>query len=181
MAAMPAGRRFPIPSGMPLPLASRAVLCALMLTVLTFAVACTKTDTVPSPTAGANPATLQVPVAVKGATALGALQLELSYDGAAYEFQSADAGPLAPGALLEIGRGTPGLVRLALVSGPGISGDGVVGQLTFRAKAQSGPSDISVGSLEAVDTELRDLVVTTSPGRMTANGQVTGLLLEFQK
>lgn len=154
------------------------VALCLMIALLLTLTACPG-NTNSSPAASDTP--IHVPVTLKGASGLGALQLEISYETSGYDLIGATAGQLGVNAIVRAGSETAGRTRLAIVSTEGISGDGVVCNLTFLARGNSKASDVNVVSLEAEDTELRELKVSASQGRMAAGGQVTGIVITFQK
>lgn len=134
--------------------------------------------TTPQPT----PVTVDVPITVKGALKLGSLQFELKYDQQAIQLQNVKAGPLARNALVDSNKSAPGVVKIGLVSTSGISGDGAVITLTFVPLGKGGPNNLNVSNIDAADTDLRDLVVSGTPGQFSGgSGQVTGPVLSFRK
>lgn len=137
---------------------------------------------VPTPTAAPAPAILDIPITVRGASNLGSLQLELRFDPQALELKGVKAGPLARNALVDSKISAPGRVQIGLVAASGISGDGGVIMLTFAPAGKAGPVSLTVEQLQASDTDLRDLVVTTSAGQFTGTGsQATGPVISFRK
>ncbi|MDO8637616.1 MAG: cohesin domain-containing protein [Dehalococcoidia bacterium] len=135
-----------------------------------------------APTPVPAPATLDIPVTVRGASNLGSLQLELRFDPQALELKDVKAGPLARNALVDSKISAPGRVQIGLVAASGISGDGGVVMLTFAPVGKAGPVSLTVEQLQAADTDLRDLVVTTSAGQFSGTGsQATGPVLSFRK
>ena len=66
---------------------------------------------------------MEVPIEVRGASNLGALQLELTYDPQLLELQDIRAGPLARNSLNDFNLDTPGRVRIGeieLAAGNGL-------------------------------------------------------------
>ena len=142
----------------------------------------TARPTTPAPTPVPAPATLDIPVTVRGASNLGSLQLELRFDPQALELKDVKAGPLARNALVDSKISAPGRVQIGLVAASGISGDGGVVLLTFAPVGKAGPVSLTVEQLQAADTDLRDLVVTTTAGQFSGTGsQATGPVLSFRK
>ncbi len=142
----------------------------------------TARPTTPAPTPVPAPATLDIPVTVRGASNLGSLQLELRFDPQALELKDVKAGPLARNALVDSKISAPGRVQIGLVAASGISGDGGVVLLTFAPGGKAGPVSLTVEQLQAADTDLRDLVVTTTTGQFSGTGsQATGPVLSFRK
>ncbi len=137
---------------------------------------------VSTPTATPTLATLEVPVTLRGASNLGSLQLELRFDPQALELKGVKAGPLARNALVDSKLSAPGRVQIGLVAASGISGDGGVVILTFAPAGKAGPVSLTVEQLQAADTDLRDLVVTTTAGQFGGTGsQATGPVINFRK
>ena len=136
----------------------------------------------PAPTPVPAPATLDIPVTVRGASNLGSLQMELRFDPQALELKGVKAGPLARNALVDSKISAPGRVQIGLVAASGISGDGGVVMLTFAPGGKAGTVSLTVEQLQAADTDLRDLVVTTTPGQFSGTGsQATGPVISFRK
>ncbi len=136
----------------------------------------------PAPTAVPTPSTLDIPVTVRGASNLGSLQLEVRFDPQALELKGVKAGPLARNALVDSKLSAPGRVQIGLVAASGISGDGGVVLLTFAPAGKAGPVSLTVEQLQAADTDLRDLVVTTTAGQFGGTGSpATGPVISFRK
>lgn len=135
----------------------------------------------PLPTASAPaPSVVEVPLNVKGASRLGSLQLELVFDPSVAELTGVRTGPLARNALVDSRAVSKGRVRIGLVDPSGISGDGAVITLSFKPSEGGNTGALAVEQVEASDVDLRDLVVTSSPGRFpTAGGPAQGPLLSF--
>lgn len=143
--------------------------------------------TTPAPTLPPTPVpapatTLDIPVTVRGASNLGSLQLELRFDPQALELKGVKAGPLARNALVDSRLSAPGRAQIGLVAASGVSGDGVIIILTFAPAGKAGPVSLTVEQLQAADTDLRDLVVTTTPGQFSGAGsQASGPAISFRK
>jgi hypothetical protein len=119
---------------------------------------------------------------VRGSSNLGSLQLELRFDPQALELKGVRAGPLARNALVDSKLSAPGRVQIGLVAASGVSGDGDIVILTFAAAGKAGLVSLTVVQLQAADTDLRDLVVTTSPGQFNGAGSLaTGPVISFRK
>lgn len=137
-----------------------------------------------APVATPTPAatTVEVPVAVQGATSLGSLQLALRYDPQVLELQGVRAGPLARNALVDFKGNVPGQAIIGLVDASGISGDGAILLLVFRPAGRPGASALTLERVEAADTNLRDLVVQASTGQFPGAGTpATGPVLTFRR
>jgi len=128
------------------------------------------------------PSTLEVPIEVRAAFNVGGLQLELTYDPEVLQLQGVRAGPLARNALLESNDDIPGRLRLALVNSLGIDGDGAVISVIFLPTGRGVSSAFALESVEASDTDLKDLVVKTSPGLYTGPGDpITSPTVSFRR
>ena len=133
-------------------------------------------------TATPVPSTLEVPIEVRGALNVGGLQLELIYDPEVLELQEVRAGPLARNALLESNSETPGRLKIALVDASGINGDGAVITVIFLPTGREGSSSLTLGNVEASDTDLRDLVVQTTSTKFIDMGDpLDPLILSFAR
>lgn len=171
------------PSTAPPPTAAAAALPTTVPTPIPTPAAqpTTPAPTLP-PTPVPAPATLDIPVTVRGASNLGSLQLELRFDPQALELKGVKAGPLARNALVDSKLSAPGRAQIGLVAASGVSGDGVIIILTFAPAGKAGPVSLTVEQLQAADTDLRDLVVTTTPGQFSGAGsQASGPALSFRK
>lgn len=123
-----------------------------------------------SKTAAANGETFVVPVHMSGAgNAMGA-SITLDYDHSVVEFVSAEAGEL----LASQGRGSvvlspsPGVVDYALLGeGVGVSGEGVLMNVTFRRIATGEPA-VSVGSVTARDAANHPVALAGSKPGLSA-------------
>lgn len=137
--------------------------------------------TQPLPAASAPaPSAVEVPLNVKSASRLGSLQLELVFDPSVAELTGVKAGPLARNALVDSRAVSKGRVRIGLADPSGISGDGAVITLSFKPAEGGNTGALAVEQVEASDVDLRDLVVTSAPGRFpTTGGLVQGPLLSF--
>ncbi len=134
------------------------------------------------PTLTPGPATVEVPIEVQGASNLGSLQLELVYDPQALELQDVRAGQLARNALVDFNQDSPGRVRIGAVDASGISGDGAIIILFFLPIGQAYAIPLTLEAVEASDTDLKDLVVQTTEGRVSRPGEpVTAAVLSFRR
>ena len=141
---------------------------------------------VPSPTTQPavtpSPTTVEVPIEVQRASNLGSLQLEVVYDPQALELQDVRAGQLARNALVDFNQDSPGRVRIGAVDASGISGDGAIIMLVFLPTGQAGATPLKLEAVEASDTDLKDLVVQTTEGRVSWPGEpVTAAVLSFRR
>ncbi len=124
---------------------------------------------VDSPTAAPNQE-VDVPLTVKGADNLGALELVLTYDPAVLEARSADRGALlGRNALLEYYADTSGRLAVTLVSQDGVKGDGPVATAHFLVKGQAGQkSALRLENVRAWDGKSHtDFLVTAEAGTLT--------------
>jgi hypothetical protein len=78
-----------------------------------------------------------VPINVSGASVLGALHLELSYDSDILQVVSVERGGLlGAGTLFQYNLDTPGDLIFGLADSHGISGDGSIAVVTFKASGK---------------------------------------------
>jgi len=112
-------------------------------------------------------ATVELPIAVQGASDLASLLVDVNYDPATLDLQSVKAGPLGRNALLEFNQENPGTVRIGLVDPNGINGNGEIITLIFLPVSGGGSSPFTLEFVEASDTDLRDLVVQLNSSQFT--------------
>lgn len=82
---------------------------------------------------------ISIPVSLKAASKMAAMQMDLVYDPAVLEAGKIDNGPLlADNCLLESNTSQSGRIRLALISKDGINGDGVLFSSKFKVRGAAG-------------------------------------------
>lgn len=116
---------------------------------------------------------VDLPIAITGATNLGALELVLTYDPAILEARSADRGTLlSSNSLVEYYINPSGRLAVTLVSQDGVSGDGPVATAHFLVKGKTGQkSPLRMENVRAWDGKTHlDFLVTTEPGEFTVGG-----------
>jgi hypothetical protein len=115
---------------------------------------------------------IDIPITVKGANNLGALELVLTYDPAILEAKSADRGALLSNSLLEYYANESGRLAVTLVSQDGVTGDGVVATAHFLVKGQAGQKcALRLENVRAWDGKTHlDFLVTTTAGEFTVKG-----------
>jgi len=118
---------------------------------------------------GAPGAEVKVPVSVRGAQGLGALQMELVYDPAVLEARKVEEGALLSGAMVESNVPQPGRMRVALVSGEPVNGDGVLLMARFVACGAAGKEcQVQAENARAWEHSTNlDMRVSVEPGKFT--------------
>jgi Cohesin domain len=119
---------------------------------------------------GAPAQEVEVPIALKGAADLGALELALRYDPAVLEFKAVEAGPLLKGVpVLESKAAEPGRLVLVLASLNSAEGDGGVIKVHFLVRGQVGQkSPLTVEDARAWEGKTNlEMLVTPEPGEFT--------------
>ncbi len=108
-----------------------------------------------------------VPIAIRGAQGLGALQFELTYDPAVLEAGEVVAGPGIPGVLLESNVVSPGRLRVAMAGNEPMAGDGEL-TAAFAVKA-AGTSALGLENARAWEqANSLDMLVDVEPGQFLA-------------
>jgi pSer/pThr/pTyr-binding forkhead associated (FHA) protein len=93
-----------------------------------------------------------VAIEVAGASSVGSMHIELTYDPAVLQPVDVKAGSLAEGALLERNLSAPGRVVIGLITTRGISGSGEVAVVSFNAPGEAGTtSDLRLENVTASD------------------------------
>jgi hypothetical protein len=94
-----------------------------------------------------------VAIEVAGASNVGSMHIELTYDPAVLQPSDVKTGSLADGALLERNLSTPGRIVIGLITTRGISGNGEVAVVSFNASGETGTaSDLRLENVTASDT-----------------------------
>lgn len=119
-----------------------------------------------SATSGSAGREVDVPIAVRKSSNLGALEFELRYDPEVLDVREAVAGPLLSGAMLSSNVTEPGRLVVALASGESIQGDGVL--VNVRATVRQSSRESSPLTLEKVRAwenriELPEMLVLSEP------------------
>jgi hypothetical protein len=155
------------------------LMLGLMILIIGVSPACTKSSNL---SLGSNAGSIDIPISVHGATDLGSLQMDLSYQPVSLEIQGVKASSLGNNAMIDYNQISAGQVRIGLVAASGISGDGEIITISFNNSNKSGLISLDIGKVEATNTNLRDLVVSTSPLQIGKNGTLSsGPILNFAK
>ena len=107
--------------------------------------------------------TVTVPIAIAGASSIGAMDLTVTYDPAILKFVEAKTGALSTNGMVQANGTRPGTVRIAFVDSKGVTGDGAI-NVAFTAKGANGATRRSTSSPEASTTS----TASTSPSRRRA-------------
>lgn len=142
-----------------------------LLAVWASAAAASVTIAVPQDATGVPGHDAAVPIAIRGAQGLGALQFELTYDPAVLEAGEVVAGPGIAGVLLESNVVSPGRLRVAMAGNEPMTGDGEL-TAAFAVKAP-GTSALGLENARAweqansldmlVDVESGEFLAVASP------------------
>jgi len=132
------------------------------------------TVTVSSATVGEGKPAL-LPVAVSGASNLGAMDLVLTYDPAVLKFSKAELGDLSTNGLVEGNEVQPGTTKISFADTKGISGDGTILKVTFDVKGAKGTSTgLGVGA-QAYGLDLKDIPTAAQGGTVTVSTPKSGI------
>jgi hypothetical protein len=139
-----------------------------------------KTTSTPSAAATALK-DLKVPVNLKGARAVGSLHMEIVYDPAVVSANGVEAGELGANSMIEFNSTTPGRVKVGIVDATGITGDGTVITVSFKALDKNKTSQLNLENLGCYNAKtLVDIILRTSPGKLVpADGSFTALEVTF--
>jgi hypothetical protein len=119
---------------------------------------------------GATGSEVKVPLTVSGASGVGALHVEVTYDPTVLEPQAVERGKLTPANTLIDSKATSGRYVIGLVSADKIEGSGEVVLVKFKVLGKKGAkSDIGLDQLRAWEGDLNrfELKVTAAPGQFT--------------
>lgn len=110
---------------------------------------------------------VKVPILVEGAADLGAIELDFAYDPALLEFVTLEAGRMNSG-MVDFKLVRPGLVRIASISEPSLSGDGELIVLAFKVlKEGTGAMDFARAKAN-VGTSGAEIPTTLQSGVLNA-------------
>jgi hypothetical protein len=116
-------------------------------------------------------ADVDIPIRMSGADGLGPLQFDLCYDPELVSPASPaiQAGPASGGAMIESNVVEPGRLRVAMICGQPVSGEGDLLLVSFKAVGPAGQScDVTLEKVRAWDFENNlAMRVETQPGRVT--------------
>jgi len=113
-----------------------------------------------------------IPINLTGANDVGSLHIEMVYDPAIIEVTAVKAGKLAQNAVVDSNIGTPGRAIIGIVSSNGIAGTGAVANVSFKAKAKTGASALTLEKVEAYSAEkLQDIRTQVSAGQYNAQSK----------
>ena len=121
----------------------------------------------------------EVPISVKGASGIGAMQFVLSYDSSLLTVTEVVRGSLLGGdALLEFNADQPGRLAIAIVALEHIQGDGPIALARFSVEGEKGTSSpLELSQARAWEGESRvEALVNVEAGVLTIVGGI-GLLL----
>jgi len=116
---------------------------------------------------------VEIPIEVKGASQVGAMHIELTYDTAVLSpIREVREGDLAGGGLVVGNINTPGRVTVSVAHANGFSGDGVVAKVVARVAGKDGastPLELQNVTANHVQTKAA-IAATASNGTFTEGG-----------
>ena len=123
-----------------------------------------------------------ISINLTNANDVGSLHIELVYDPAIIEVTAVKAGKLAQGAVVDSNISAPGRAIIGIVNANGIAGTGVVASVSFKAKAKTGSSALTLENVKAYSAEkLQEIVATVSAGQYdTKSKKVTAPSITFR-
>ena len=118
---------------------------------------------------GAAGSTATVPIIVRSAEGLGALQFELAYDPLVAEPTAAEPGELVSG-LVDFNVIAPGRARVAMATNQAVSGDGEIIVLSFAVRGGK-ETRLTFHEVRAWEQATsHEMMVTAEPGTLTVGG-----------
>ncbi len=110
-----------------------------------------------------------VPINLQGASNVGSISIELTYDSTVLEAIDVKSGELASNAMMEYNIDNPGLVIIGIVDSSGINGDGALAEIGFDVIDSERTSSLTLSSVETHDaTSLIDIINEPSDGSFVA-------------
>lgn len=106
---------------------------------------------------------------IAGGQGIGSVDLTIAYDATKLAVAAAQPGPVAPDALVETNAVSAGEYRVSMAIPQGVTGDGVLLQLTLELKA-AGASTVELTNVSAyMASDFQDATLTPQAGRVTAS------------
>jgi len=128
------------------------LLTLLVLALCSTAVAQAATTLKVPDVSGIHRQATEVPIEITGATNIGSMYFELTYDPMVLTPTEVKQGTLTANSLLEPNLDEPGRVKIALIDAHGFSGDGSVAVVVFNAPGESGTmSALTLENVRASD------------------------------
>lgn len=125
------------------------------------------TVSVDSTTVGAG-SKATIPVNIKGANSLGAMDFIVTYDSVVLTFSKGELGEASPNGMVSFNDKNPGSVKVSLADSKGISSDGALVKLTFDVTGAKGTKTaMGVNVIGAWNEDLTDVQTTTQGGTVT--------------
>jgi hypothetical protein len=152
------------------------VLCFFFTLLSEAALAASLTMRAPSLEATAG-SSVDVPIDVAGASGIGALHLEVTYDPAVIKPDTVTRGALAGGnSLIDFNPDNPGRLIIGIATLDDIKGDGVLATARFKVVGEAGQSSpLGIERGEAWEGASRQSVlVKTEAGKLTVKGGLPG-------
>lgn len=114
---------------------------------------------------------VNVPISFKGASNVGSISIELTYDSTVLEATEVTSGDLASNAMMEYNIENPGRVIIGIIDSSGINGDGTAAAISFDVVDEEGTSALALAEVLTHDaTTLIDIINETSDGSFAAEG-----------
>lgn len=148
----------------------RIIVILGLLAALGLVPVCAASVTVSIPDAsGAEGASSSVPIVVKAAEGLGALQMSVTYDPTVLEPTDVEPGELLSG-LVDFNITSPGVLRVAMATNQPINGEGEIIIMTFNVLGGS-QSTLGLSDVRAWEQATSfEMMVSGEPGSFTVSG-----------
>jgi hypothetical protein len=127
-----------------------------------------------APQGGAG-TTVTIPVTVSGASNIGAMDLQVTYDPAVLKLSGAQMGTLSANGVVEANEPQAGTALVSFVDTQGISGSGEVVKITFNVLGTTGAYSPLTLQARAYDLDLKDVPVAAQSGSVTVGGGKSGI------
>jgi hypothetical protein len=125
---------------------------------------------------------VDIPVNVTGASNVGSLQFELTYNASVLKIADVKSNLDGEDVLFEFSTDIPGRVIIGIVDDRGIKGDSKVATVIFNTlkDERSCPLEIKNVAAYQVDT-LKRLLVSTTPGQYNGKSDFTAPVISFSQ
>lgn len=155
-------------------LTALAVVAWLLLSIL--AVAQGALTVVAGDITGEHRENVEIPIEIKGASGVGAMHIEMSYDPAVLSIREVQAGDLVSGGLVVGNTSASGLVTISVAHANGFSGDGVVAKVVAHVSGRDGDtSSLNLQNVTANHFQTKAAIPTTvTNGTFTVGSTATG-------
>jgi hypothetical protein len=124
-----------------------------------------------------------VPVIFNGASQVGSIHFEIIYDRDVLDILRVETGQNAVNSLLSYNVNNPGQIVIGMANKSGITGDGLILNITYKIKGKLDKgTDLKLSNIFVFDSlTLDEIYVIASKGNIKSKTSFTGIVMEVVK